>query len=60
MAPRWTPETGWYDDGGPNPKATWGVLARTVHWWRIRRRARRYARLREVYDIDRWLAQMRE
>jgi hypothetical protein len=30
----------------------------TVHWWRIRLRARRYARLRERYDIDRWLAQM--
>jgi hypothetical protein len=39
----------------------WGILAKppaTLHWWRIRLRARRYARLREDYDVDRWLAAM--
>jgi hypothetical protein len=41
---------------------TWGVLAvppHTVQWWRLRLRARRYARLKELYDIDIWLARMR-
>lgn len=29
-------------------------------WWRNRRRARRYARLKEQRDIDIWLAALRE
>lgn len=31
-----------------------------IHWVQIRLRAKRFARLREDYDIDRWLADIRD
>lgn len=31
-----------------------------LRWWRVRARARRYARLREDHDIDQWLNDIRK
>jgi hypothetical protein len=42
--------------------SAWGFLAdppHSVRWWRIRLRARRFGRLREDAEIDRWLAAIR-